>query len=75
MARKILIGLAAIVISMGLGALMALWLCSQRSWCPRYLRRQLDAWRKRMERQNEERHSRLPIPKRDDRAGSAAGED
>ena len=72
---KISMVLAGVVISMGLGALMALWRCSQRSWCPRYLRRQLDAWRKRMERQNEERHSRLPIPKRDDRGGSAAGED
>ena len=65
--------LAGVVISMGLGALMALWQCSQRSWCPRYLKRQLDAWCKRMERQNEARHQH--IPKRDGKTQPDPGED
>ena len=63
MARKILIGLAAIVISMGLGGFMAVWRYSQQNWCPRYLKRRLDAWRRQMERQNRERHPLRIVPK------------
>jgi hypothetical protein len=70
MARKILILLAGVAISMGLGGLVALWQCSQGNWCPRYLRRRLDAWRKRMERQNDERHSLRLIPRDDSKTGS-----
>ena len=55
--RKIIIGLAGITISMALGALLALWRCSQRTWCPRYLRRQLDAWYKQMAQRNAERQA------------------
>jgi hypothetical protein len=72
MARKIFIVLAGIMISMGLGALIALWECSQRRWCPRYLRRQLDAWRKQMERQNSERRRNKP-PEVDHPAHPPAG--
>ena len=59
MARKILILLAGVAISMGLGGLVAVWRCSQKRWCPRYLQRRLDAWRKQVEKQNDERHSPL----------------
>ena len=45
-----------------LGALIALGLCSRRRWCPRYLRRQLDSWRRLMEKQNKERHKGKPVP-------------
>jgi hypothetical protein len=64
MLRKTLIVLAGILISMGLGAILGLWQCSQRKWCPRYLNRQLDAWRKQMVRRNAERHAhdRKPTP-------------
>ena len=65
MIRTILIGLAAIIISMGLGGLVAIWQCSQRTWCPQYLRRKLDAWRKQVESQNEERHLLRLVPKND----------
>jgi hypothetical protein len=63
MIRTILIGLAAVTISMGLGGFMAIWQCSQRTWCPRYLQRRLDAWRSQMVRQNEERRSLRVVPK------------
>ena len=63
MSQKIPITLAAIAISMGLGGLMAIGLCSRRTWCPRYLQRRLDDWRKQMERQNEERRSLKLVPR------------
>jgi hypothetical protein len=57
MLRKIIILIAGVAISVGTGALLALWQCSRRRWCPRYLRRQLDAWYRQVERQNSERHA------------------
>jgi len=57
MLRLILIVALSIGISMGLGALLALWQCSQQRWCPRYLQRQLDEWRRQMMKQNAERRA------------------
>jgi hypothetical protein len=57
MMKKIIVVIVGIIASMGTGALIALWQCSQRRWCPRYLRRQLDAWYRQMGRQNVERHA------------------
>jgi len=52
----ILIGLG-IVISMVLGAVIGLWQCSKRKWCPRYLQRQLNVWRRQMAKQYAERRA------------------
>ena len=57
MLKKIILMIVGILASMGTGALIALWQCSQRRWCPRYLRKQLDAWYKQVEKQNVERHA------------------
>ena len=57
MLKKIIIVFAGLIASLGTGALLALWQCSRRRWCPRYLRRQLDAWYRQVERQNSERHA------------------
>ena len=56
MAWRILMDLAIAATSAVFGALMSLRWCSRQSWCPRYLRHRLDAWRKQMQEQNEERH-------------------
>jgi hypothetical protein len=40
-----------------IGAAIALWACSKRTWCPRYLRRQLDRWHKKIERRNTDRNA------------------
>ena len=57
MLKKIIIVFAGIIASMETGAVLALWQCSQRKWCPRYLRRQLDAWHKQISQQNAERQA------------------
>lgn len=57
MGRKIIITIVGILASMGTGAILALWQCSKRRWCPRYLRKQLDAWYRQVGRQNTERHA------------------
>jgi len=58
MLRIILIVGLGLSISMTLGALVGIVICSQQNWCPRYLRRQLDAWRKQMAKQYAERQAR-----------------
>lgn len=55
--RTILIVALGIAISMVLGGLIGVWKCSQRRWCPRYLQKQLDEWRRSMAKQNEERRA------------------
>ena len=57
MMRKIIVMIVGVLVSMGTGALIALWQCSHRRWCPRYLRRQLDAWHRQVSRQNDARHA------------------
>jgi len=60
---KILMALSFATAFMGLGALMALGLCSRQRWCPRYLQRQLNNWRRLMEKQNEKRRKgKMPMP-------------
>lgn len=60
---KIFMAISFATSFMGLGALVALGLCSRRRWCPRYLRRQLNDWRRLMEKQNKERHKgKMPTP-------------
>jgi hypothetical protein len=55
MLRPVILVSLGILISMMLGAAIGLWQCSKRKWCPRYLQRQLDVWRRQMAKQYAER--------------------
>jgi hypothetical protein len=54
MLRKIIIVGLGIAVSLIAGVIMGIWRCSQQNWGPRYLRQQLNSWRRQMTRQNAE---------------------
>lgn len=60
--------LAAILASFALlaiGGAVTIWTCSRHTWCPYYLRRQLDRWYKTLEKRNAKKATkvtRIPAP-------------
>ena len=59
---------AAIFTSIALlviGGGIAFWTCSRHTWCPYYLRRQLNSWYKTLEKRNAKKTTkvaRIPTP-------------